>query len=88
MVTDDELGLKTTSTGTSDAARVAARSVSAGEVAVAALLCSAQYPTVPLPGPRTTTWPGIRWAMLAGSVQPVSLVLVAEVTEGVDPTPR
>ena len=39
---DEEVGLKTTSTGTSDAARVVARKVSEGEVAVAALLCSAQ----------------------------------------------
>ncbi len=55
MVTGDEVGLKTTSTGTSEAARVVARRVSAGEVAVAALLCTGQYPTVPFPGPRTTT---------------------------------
>ncbi len=61
----------TTSTGTTDAARVRAARVSGVEVAVAALLLSAQYPTVPLPGPRMTTWPAIRTAMLAGSVQPV-----------------
>jgi len=42
VVTVEEVGLKTTSTGTSDAARVEARRVSAGELAVAALLCSGQ----------------------------------------------
>ena len=42
MVTGEEVGLKTTSTGTSDAVRVVARKVSDGEFAVAALLCSAQ----------------------------------------------
>ncbi len=44
-----------TSTGTTDAALVVARKVSDVEVAVAALLASGQYPTVPLPGPRKTT---------------------------------
>jgi hypothetical protein len=34
--------LKTTSTGTCDAARVEARRVSGGELAVAAVLCKAQ----------------------------------------------
>ena len=53
-----------------------ARRVSAGEVAVAALLFKAQYPTVPLPGPRTTTWPGIRCAILAGSMQLVPSTLL------------
>ena len=39
---DNEVGLTTTSTGTSDPERVEARKVNEGELAVAALLCSAQ----------------------------------------------
>ena len=59
-----------------------------GELAVAALLSSAQYPTVPLPGPRTTTWPGIRWAMLGGSVHPEPSNLVLKLPNVSMPTPR
>ena len=84
----EEVGLKTTSTGTSDAARVVDRRVSDGEVAVAAVLCSAQYPTVPLPGPRTTTWPAMRCAMLAGSVQPEPSYLLLKLPNASKPTPR
>jgi hypothetical protein len=54
-----EEGLSTTSTGIADAARVAARSASAGDAAPVAVLLIPQYPVVPAPGPRTTTCPGM-----------------------------
>ncbi len=70
VVIGEGVGLIATSTGIFDAARVVARRVSDGELPVAALLASAQYPTVPFPGPRKTTWPAIVLSMLGGSVQP------------------
>ena len=59
VVNDVEVGLIATSTGTTDAVRVEARRVSAGEDVDAAELLIAQYPARPTPGPRITTWPGI-----------------------------
>ena len=58
VVNDAEVGLITTSTGTTDAAgwRPAARA--RASVVLVAVLLIAQYPARPSPGPRTTTWPG------------------------------
>jgi len=80
--------LTTTSTGTKDAARVEARRVSAGEFGFVALLFSAQYPAVRFPGPRTTTWPGIRLLMPGGSVQPDPSDLLLKLPYTSRPTPR
>ena len=61
-MTAAEFGFTTISTGTLDAARYTAECIgTTGDgVALVPVPVTAQYPVRPLPGPRTSTWPGDR----------------------------